>query len=235
MLISEIYNCLQGEGPLRGTPSVLIRTSICNLRCSFKDGSFCDTPYTSWDPEQHTNMSPSQILKKTRELAGNLIRYVIISGGEPTCWSEELLELSDDLQSEFHVTLETNGTKFLEFDPGSLLVSVSPKLNSSVPFGTAHEKMHQANRLNISALTSYISDYDSYLKFVVTSLEDLEEIKMIQKETKCPNDRIYLMPEGMDPQSINDKKRWIANLCLEHGYKFTSREHVDIFGNKRGV
>jgi hypothetical protein len=37
ILISEIYVCSQGEGPLTGTPSILIRTSACNLRCRWKD------------------------------------------------------------------------------------------------------------------------------------------------------------------------------------------------------
>src|SRR5687768_4443434 len=46
MLISEIYSSLQGEGLLTGTPSVFVRASGCNLRCWY-----CDTPYTSWEPE----------------------------------------------------------------------------------------------------------------------------------------------------------------------------------------
>jgi len=46
MLISEIFHSIQGEGELTGIPSVFVRTSGCNLRCSW-----CDTPYASWNPE----------------------------------------------------------------------------------------------------------------------------------------------------------------------------------------
>src|SRR5437763_130846 len=46
MLISEIFHSIQGEGELTGVPSVFIRSSGCNLRCSW-----CDTPYASWNPE----------------------------------------------------------------------------------------------------------------------------------------------------------------------------------------
>ncbi len=46
MFISEIFHSIQGEGELTGVPSAFIRTSGCNLRCSW-----CDTKYASWAPE----------------------------------------------------------------------------------------------------------------------------------------------------------------------------------------
>jgi 7-carboxy-7-deazaguanine synthase len=55
---AEIYKSLQGEGRLTGTPSVFVRASGCNLRCRF-----CDTPYTSWQPEGD-DLSVEEILRQ---------------------------------------------------------------------------------------------------------------------------------------------------------------------------
>src|SRR5947208_15801820 len=95
MLISEIYCSLQGEGLLTGTPSVFVRTSGCNLRCWF-----CDTPYTSWEPEGN-DWSVEEIVEEVERQQewGRLpaclgngrqdacptapIRHIVITGGEP--------------------------------------------------------------------------------------------------------------------------------------------------------
>jgi 7-carboxy-7-deazaguanine synthase len=61
MRIAEIYQSLQGEGLLTGTPSVFIRASGCNLRCWF-----CDTPYTSWQPEGE-DLSVDEIMRRATD------------------------------------------------------------------------------------------------------------------------------------------------------------------------
>ena len=61
MQIAEIYRSVQGEGLLTGVPSVFVRTSGCNLRCWF-----CDTPYTSWQPEGR-DMSIDEIVAQVEE------------------------------------------------------------------------------------------------------------------------------------------------------------------------
>src|SRR5437763_11381974 len=63
MRIAEVYTSRQGEGLLTGTPSVFVRTSGCNLRCWF-----CDTPYTSWEPEGE-DWSVEETIEEAERLA----------------------------------------------------------------------------------------------------------------------------------------------------------------------
>jgi 7-carboxy-7-deazaguanine synthase len=60
--IAELFYSIQGEGSLVGAPSFFIRTSGCNLRCSW-----CDTPYASWTPEG-ADLSLDQILNEVRRI-----------------------------------------------------------------------------------------------------------------------------------------------------------------------
>src|ERR1700735_4981707 len=75
MRIAEIFYSVQGEGSLVGVPSIFVRTSGCNLRCSW-----CDTPYTSWNPEGD-ELSIENILD--RAAVYTAARHVVLTGGEP--------------------------------------------------------------------------------------------------------------------------------------------------------
>src|SRR5262245_37086916 len=72
--LAEIFASIQGEGRLMGVPSTFVRTTGCNLRCSF-----CDTPYTSWQPEG-SFWEIEEILARVAELEPS---HVVITGGEP--------------------------------------------------------------------------------------------------------------------------------------------------------
>src|SRR5436190_677975 len=111
MRIAEIYTSLQGEGLLTGTPSVFVRTSGCNLRCWF-----CDTPYTSWEPEGE-DWSVEEIIAEVNRVVAAAenprIRHIVITGGEPMLYAE-LMPLCQRLHAAgFHLTTETAGTFFL--------------------------------------------------------------------------------------------------------------------------
>src|ERR1700691_5514220 len=96
--ISEIFYSVQGEGMLVGVPSVFVRTSGCNLRCVW-----CDTPYTSWQPEGQER-SVDSILDEANSYGSS---HVVVRGGEPMI-APEIRELTERLTQ--HVTVETRAT-----------------------------------------------------------------------------------------------------------------------------
>jgi len=261
MYISEIYDCSQGEGPLVGTPSVLVRTSTCNLRCRWTDAatgklSICDTPFTSWNADT-TNFMPIQeiyetVVKTALSHADGTkrrtpITNVIISGGEPMMWGVALADLAlGFLATGLHVTIETNGTKFVEIntrqkrkgqDPidltGNVLMSISPKLKSSVPVGSPFEKEHEKLRINYVVLEELLKRYPSYLKFVVTNEDDIKEIQEIQAKLKLPSQRIFLMAMGTTTAQILANGPAVHALCMKNGYRYSPREHVILFSDTR--
>src|SRR3954469_152642 len=129
MLISEIFHSLQGEGELTGVPSVFIRTSGCNLRCTW-----CDTPYASWNPEG----APRSVESLVKEVQTHTsARHVVLTGGEPMI-AKEIRELASQLkQLEYHITIETAATVAPE-GIACDLASLSPKLLNSAPDATQH-------------------------------------------------------------------------------------------------
>ena len=74
MRISEVYESIQGEGEYVGEPSVFARTTGCNLRCWF-----CDTPFTSWNPEGETR----SLDDLCEQILNWPTKHVVITGGEP--------------------------------------------------------------------------------------------------------------------------------------------------------
>jgi 7-carboxy-7-deazaguanine synthase len=230
VLISEIFHSIQGEGELVGVPSVFVRTSGCNLRCTW-----CDTPYASWQPEG-VEMSTAQILDRVRELG---VRHVVVTGGEPMVARgihELLAALRDDGR---HLTIETAAT----IAPGDIacdLASLSPKLAHSTPDaarGGAWSAKHEAARWNAAVLREWIAKYSYQLKVVVRNRADVEELAGYLRElgVEVPREKIILMPEGTDATTIAERSRDLAEVCKETHWRLGARLHVQLWGNKRGT
>jgi 7-carboxy-7-deazaguanine synthase len=231
MRISEIFYSVQGEGALTGVPSVFIRTSGCNLRCSW-----CDTPYASWKPEGR-DWTIEDILG---EVAKHPARHVVLTGGEPMV-AAGIHELAASLKREGkHITIETAGT----VAPASIacdLASLSPKLRNSTPTeekaGKAWAERHEKRRFQPEVLASWLGEYDFQLKFVVSDPSDVVEVDRVIQQigAEVPPWKIQLMPEGIDPGTLKSRRDWILDLCLKRGFRFCQRFHIELFGNTRGT
>jgi 7-carboxy-7-deazaguanine synthase len=84
-------------------------------------------------------------------------------------------------------------------------------------------------------LRELMAAYDYQLKFVITRPDDLVELEEMRKALEAPADKVLLMPEGTNADTIRRRGLWLAEICKERGYRFSPRLHVDLWGDKRGV
>jgi 7-carboxy-7-deazaguanine synthase len=229
MKISEIFYSIQGEGKRSGVPSVFVRASGCNLRCTW-----CDTPYASWYPEGE-EQSVDQIVSSVRSYGA---RDVVVTGGEPLIMPQIIPLCAKLKESGHYITVETAATVFAPIAVD--LASLSPKLSNSTPtkrdegrFAVAHDRL----RLNLPVIQQLIDHArDFQLKFVVSNDQDLAEIDTILASLKHwqPAD-VLLMPEGIDGQTLSSRSDWIVDICKRRGFRFCPRLHIALFGNQRGT
>lgn len=242
MKISELFYSIQGEGKRTGSPSFFIRINFCNLRCKFSSGNLCDTAYTSWFPDDKKNLGEVEIDFIVDEYKKISSRDVVITGGEPTMYPEELEVLCKKLKEvnkNVFNTIETNGTAIGEFVKYIDLISISPKLSSSVPYETEFEKMHQKNRINMAAFKKYNSlkeegKIDIQWKFVFTNIKDIEEILELQTQIGFDNADIYLMPEGITEEDLQKNRLITIDACKKFNINYTDRIHILAWGKERG-
>ena len=235
--INELFYSLQGEGKLAGMPTVFIRTSGCNLRCWF-----CDSYHTSWEPT-HAWMDLDGIIE---DVERHDAEHVVLTGGEPMM-HEASVELLERLgERGYHTTVETNGTIYR--DAHIDLASISPKLASSTPTpdrdptgeGEWAER-HEDRRIDMEALSGLVDEYESQLKFVVTNPEDIAEITDLVERVRSaanrpvPDSDVLLMPEGVTREELEETRTMVAELAMEHGYRYTPRLHVDLWNDAPGT
>ncbi len=231
MLISETFYSVQGEGSRVGVPSVFVRTSGCNLRCTW-----CDTPYASWKPEG-VEMSVEEIVAVVQR---EPTRFVVVTGGEPMV-AKGMPELLAQLrEAGKHITIETAGT----IAPQGVacdLASISPKLAHSTPSeakaGKAWAEKHENLRLQPEVLRAWCESYDFQLKFVVATEADVEEARAVVASigVPVPPEKILLMPEGITQEALRARQAWLVEVCKRTGWRYSPRLHIDLFGNKRGT
>jgi 7-carboxy-7-deazaguanine synthase len=244
--IVELYRCVQSEGSRFGRPTIAVRTTGCTHRCYFGEGGWCDSWYTSIHPEKGTFTFNDivDIYDKNPQ-----IKEMMLTGGSPTMHPALVNELTHFAHERgILITIETEGSHFIETDYPIGLISLSPKFSNSVPVvgvatpqGTiTDEKMvtqHNKFRLNIHEIQKtleYHSDYH-YKPVWDGSLENLHEIEEFREKLNIPRDKTYVMPAGDTREELIKMYPLVFEMCAEHGYNMTGRDHIIAFDTKRGV
>ncbi|MEM3857666.1 MAG: 7-carboxy-7-deazaguanine synthase QueE [Thermoproteota archaeon] len=232
---------MQGEGPNSGVRSVFVRLWGCNLSCGYSlvDGKWeanegwkCDTTY-SWLEREHYTVEPEELAWQLKDKGWLYGSNIVVTGGEPLIQAQNLavfLRSVKKLCPETHVEVETNGTMFSE----KLLAlvdqwNVSPKLASSGNKICVPENSHY---MEVLKLYFY---QNTYYKFVVSCEEDLKDILSVVDEIGVSGRRVIVMPEGYTRQRLEATAPIALNMAVKHGWRYSDRLHIRVYGNRRGV
>jgi len=216
--VAEVFFSIQGEGATAGLPAVFVRLQGCSVGCAW-----CDTKY-SWDPEAGAAVELDALIE---EVSAYPCRRVIVTGGEPL-ESSMFVPLLRALGGRgFSIEVETSG--ILPPPPTvdrAIQWNVSLKLDGS---GVA-----EARRLSSAAIRSFLAR-NAWWKFVVTSDSDVSEVLQLAERFALPRARILLQPEAMRREDLLERSPWVVEACKRHGFAFSPRLHVLLWGARRGV
>jgi 7-carboxy-7-deazaguanine synthase len=174
-------------------------------------------------------------------------QHLIITGGEPLLgWQRAYPELLEHplMQPLKELTFETNGTQPLtaqfrdylvntwlgtQRDPVALTFSVSAKLSCS---GESRE-----DAIRPEVVLDYQQVGHTFLKLVVATQDDVNEALEVIDIYRQAGFRgpVYLMPVGGTEHQYYLNNRRVAELCLQHGLRYSPRLQVDLFGNAWGT
>jgi 7-carboxy-7-deazaguanine synthase len=224
--VSEIFESVQGEGPSAGAPSIFLRLSTCNLRCSW-----CDTKYTwDWTAFRYEDEVHAMSVADVRErIARSTSGRLVVTGGEPLLQRRELEALLAELPADLYVEVETNGTLFAGDGLAARIDqwNVSPKLGNS---GEPRER-----RLKEDVLASFRSTGKAFLKLVVDGEADVPEVDALIRQLDWPRDRVLLMPQAARRAELVEKGPRVDALAARLKLRSSPRLHVLQWDGKRGT
>lgn len=214
--LSEKFYSIQGEALSIGRPAFFIRFPLCNLKCVF-----CDTKYT-W--ERGDDYHFHSLIKEIRKTPAKL---VVITGGEPLLWQEQIKDIVKALPKSYQFEIETNGTLSISFLRGfkNVRYNVSPKLASS--------KNSFSSRYKERFLKQFLSK-NAIFKFVIKTDEDWKEMEKIVRKIGITKDRVWIMPEGQTNDEVKNDALKFVDKIKKSGYNLSPRLQVFLWGIKRG-
>lgn len=186
--INEIFYSIQGETTYVGNPTVFVRLTACNLRCTY-----CDTKYSYYEGE----MQSLDAIIAT--IASHKTQYVCITGGEPLLQKEVHTLMKTLCDQGYMVSLETSGSKSVEaVDPRVKII-----LDVKTPDSGAADSFIMDNIRFSTASTEY--------KFVICSEEDF-----VWSETFCRQHNLFEKFVVLYSPSYGQvSERWLAEKILQ--------------------
>lgn len=222
ILINEIFESIQGEGRFTGHPCLFIRVSKCTRKCSF-----CDTQYHNQVNKELTPKQLADVVNKSKK------QLVVITGGEPLLYIEQILEASNMFKKGKVISLETNGDL------------LTPELFERIVLPTKIEEMFIGGGDSITYwhfscspkdMKSYKNALDIKKRFS-TNILDIKVVTDLKLDKDMLKHADYLMPlTTFNEKRDNQIKRKVWEYCVKNNKLYSERVHIDVWGyNQKGI
>lgn len=210
LLVNEIYLSLQGEGPEQGYPTVLVRLTGCNLRCTY-----CDSAFSFFKGDR---MAMEEVVEAVGACG---VHRVLVTGGEPMAQAgtPDLCRIL--LDRGHHVSIETNGSYMLDSLPSGVVKVVDVKTPGSGEAGSFEPQV-------LGSLET-----GDALKFVCRDRADYDFTKDFMARYHLPGPPQVFISPVWDRIEPKDLAAWIVEDKLEA--RLQVQLHKVLWGDKRGV
>ena len=220
----------------------------------------CDSSYT-WAKKYSHLITDKTVQEACDELTALLPRgkfihpdtgqetHMVFTGGEPMLKNTQpaMMGVLEEFQKREnmpnYVTIETNGTRPITQELADYIAwftydgtrewywSLSPKL-----WATAGEQSKKAIKPEVIGRYAEVSPHGQ-LKYVVNgtdeSWREVEENTRMFRDAGC-DFPVWIMGVGGTFEGLVQTEASIADEAIRHGYYYTSRVHVHIYGNAIG-
>jgi len=154
-------------------------------------------------------------------------RRAVVTGGEPL-ESSLFLPLTRALaERAFALEVETSGT----LPPPS---GAPPNIQWNVSVKLQGSGVEESRRINPLAIRAFL-DRDAWWKFVVVDERDVAEVLRLAERFALTRERLLLQPEALRREDFLARAPWVVEACKRHGFRFSPRLHVLLWGARRGV
>ena len=202
--IQEIFRSIQGEGLYVGVPTVFVRFSGCNLRCSY-----CDTK-KSWRMARCFRYQPVEFNRRivsvpndiSTEDCADMIFWltpgglVSFTGGEPLLHARYIARVMKLLGNNYNYLLETNGTlpRALRYLPNLPNIVYSIDLKNNPTCATRHLSFVRGGKF-IQFYKSVPKRSAKYIKIILEKSTNIEDIlRTLRRVEVSANTPIFLQP-----------------------------------------
>lgn len=218
MRLNELFLSIQGETSSAGLPTIFVRFTGCNLRCTY-----CDTKYSYYEGD---TITPEDVMEQIR---AKKCKRVCLTGGEPLIQPRgEMQQLLDMLGAEdYEVSIETDGS--IDISKYTLHPKQRFIVDMKVPSSGMSDKMHWDNLKHIDPARDEI-------KFVVGNRADYDWCLNLIREYDLDPAKGYQLV--FSPVFREIELEDLVNWILEDGLdaRFQVQLHKIVWDpDKRGV